>query len=152
MIGPHNDHLLINNGATAQDFAVCERILAHGIKGVIAELCLTNAAVMISYICTRQHDNIGDIVASSAELYMKPGTLRYADHADLDFEWGHTPLVTIEMTLTHPTLTTFFRIVFDDRFVGVDIHSTLFNEGIGTSLENQHRFVRALTDNLLLRR
>jgi len=151
MIAPQNDRLLVKNSVTAREFAVYERLLAHGIKRFISELCLTNAGTMITYICANQHDNIGDIIASSAELYMKPGTLRYAQNAEIDFEWGHAPLVTIDMNLCHPTLTTFFRIVFDDRFVGVDIRGALFHDEVGSTVENMGRFVRALAEALVVR-
>lgn len=148
MLAPSNDRLLTKSEATASEFAVYECLLAHAIKRFIAELCLTNAGTMISYICADQHDNIEDIIASSAELFTTPGSLRYAQHAEIDLEWGQAPLVTIDMQLCHPGLTTFFRIVFDDRFVGVDIIGTLFRDEVGTTLENMQRFVRSLADAL----
>jgi hypothetical protein len=151
MIAPQNDRLLVKNSVTAREFAVYERLLAHGIKRFISELCLTNAGTMITYICANQHDNIDDIIASSAELYMKPGTLRYAQNAEIDFEWGHAPLVTIDMNLCHPMLTTFFRIVFDDRFVGVDIRGALFRDEIGSAIENMRCFTRTLAEALVTR-
>jgi len=148
MIIPHSGRLLLKNSVTESEFAVYERLLAHAIKRFISELCLTNAGTMIAYICADQHDNIDDIVASSAELFLRPGALHYAQHSEIDFEWGHAPLVTIEMKLCHPVMTTFFRIVFDDRFVGIDIFGALFREEIGSAMENARRFVRSLADAL----
>ena len=151
MNAPQDDRFLVKNSLTAREFAVYERLLAHGIKRFISELCLTNAGTMITYICANQHDNIEDIIASSAELYLKPGSLRYAQHAQIDFEWGHAPLVTIDMKLCHPALTTFFRIVFDDRFVGVDIRGALFRDEVGSTLHNMRCFARTLAEALVPR-
>jgi len=148
MIIPHSSRLLLKNSGTEYEFSVYERLLARSIKRFISELCLTNAGTMIAYICADQHENIDDIVSSSAELFLRPGALLYAQHAEIDFEWGQAPLVTIEMKLCHPAITTFFRIVFDDRFVGIDIFGALFRDDIGSVIENAQRFVRSLADAL----
>jgi len=148
MILPKDDHLLLKAPATLREFAIFERLLARTIKKFISELCLTNAGAMIAYICADHHENIDDIITSSAELFLRPGTLRYAQNSEVDFEWGRAPTVTIDMEFCHATLTTFFRIVFDGRFVGVDIIGILFRDAFGTPQENTRRFVEALAEAL----
>lgn len=152
MILPQDDHLLLRAGANDREFAIFERLLARTIKKFISELCLTNAGAMIAYICADHHDNIDDIITSSAELFLRPGALRYGHSSEVDFEWGRAPTVTIEMEFCHPTLTAFFRIVFDGRSVGVDIVGILFRERFGAPPENLRRFVEALADAVELAR
>lgn len=152
MIVPQDDHLLLKQPISVREFAVYERLLARSIKRFISELCLTNAGAMIAYICADHHDNIDDIITSSAELFLKPGTLRYAQNSEVNFEWGHAPTVTIDMEFCHPNLTTFFKIVFDGRFVGVDILGILFRDRVGDAGENVRRFVEALADAVDLSR
>jgi hypothetical protein len=146
MIAPQDDHFLRKSEANAHEFLVYERLLASSLKEFISELCLTNAGAMIAYICADHHDNIDDIITSSAELLLRPGLLRYAQSSSIEFEWGRAPSVTIDMEFCHRSLTAYFRIVFDGQSVGIDIIGILFSEPAGDADENLRRFVGALAE------
>lgn len=56
-----------------------ERALAEGIKEVAAELRLVEVVDYIAFLRLERYGNLSDIVTSSAELFLKPGVLRFAN-------------------------------------------------------------------------
>ncbi|MCK0207911.1 hypothetical protein MWN33_07675 [Starkeya koreensis] len=103
-----------------------EKALAETLHGFLAELCLTNAGVVMAYLSGQQDGNIDDLIASSAELFLKPGQFHYARRAVIDSDWGLPPLVSIAMSFRRPELTAEFHIVFDADAIGVHIDSIDF--------------------------
>ena len=53
-----------------------EIIVAKAIENVVAELRMVDVADYVAYIKLERFANISDLVASAAELYFMPGTLR----------------------------------------------------------------------------
>ena len=126
-----------------------EKMLADNLRGFLAELCLINAGVFINYIEEEKGENINDIVASSAELTIKPGLLRYGRHATVESSWGFPPEVSIDLELHHASLAAFFRVVFEAQAVAVHLDGILFREALGEPDENLQRFANALAESRL---
>lgn len=123
-----------------------EKLLANALKQVITELAFTNAGLMLSYVSAGQESIIADILASSAEMSLKPGILRYGHHATSSAEWGTAPIMSLSLELHHATLSAFFRLVFDQFAIGVDIDSIRFARAAGTPEEDLACFAAALED------
>ncbi|MEP9368248.1 hypothetical protein [Xanthobacter sp. VNH20] len=123
-----------------------EKLLANALKQVITELAFTNAGLMLSYVSAGQESIIADILASSAEMSLKPGILRYAHQATSCAEWGVAPMMSLSLELHHATLSAFFRLVFDQFAIGVDIDSIRFARAAGTPEEDLACFAAALED------
>ncbi|MFC4173637.1 hypothetical protein ACFOYU_16500 [Microvirga sp. GCM10011540] len=123
-----------------------EKALAHGIKDVVAELCLTDANVIIAYICKELHANIDDLVQSSTELFFKEGTLSYGQSADVNFEWGKSPAVILDMEFVHHSVTVFFQLVLHGVYVGVAIQRILLSNKSGDPDLDLASFKSALVD------
>ena len=66
-----------------------EKVLADGIKEVASELRLIDATDLVAFIRTEQFGNIGALVSSSAELYFRPGTLRFGQSGDVPDLYAH---------------------------------------------------------------
>ncbi|MBS7556306.1 hypothetical protein KHC23_21985 [Ancylobacter dichloromethanicus] len=143
---PENNgcHRLDKESLSPLELLRYEHLLAETLRGFLTELCLTNAGVVIAYINARQDSNIDDLVASSAELFIKPGQLHYARKAVIDSDWGLPPHVSIAMRLRHAELTVAFHVIFDDHTVGVHIDSIEFVRALGGGAENLARFETAL--------
>ncbi len=133
----------------AAEILAYERILADGLRDFLFELATINGGTMVSYINNRQHAHLDDIIGSSTELILKPGRLHYSQHANVDFDWGKVPSVAIALELRDPRLTTYFRVVFGDDYVGVDISGIEFADEPGDSEESLGRFAEAVTDSRL---
>lgn len=123
-----------------------EKILAHSIKDVVAELCLIDASVIIAYICNNLHANIEDLIDSSAELFFKEGTLRYGHSADVNFEWGKSAAVVLDMEFVHPSATAFFKLILHGFYVGVTIQRVLLSNKSGDPALDLESFGNALRD------
>jgi len=146
MLPTSSDNLIVKQTSNMREFLVYEELLAHSIRPVISELYMVNAGAMVGYIFADQKANIDDIVSSSTELLLKPGRLRSGRAASVDLEWGQLPAVSISMEFHHASLIAFFRIVFEDRFVGIDIEGILYSEVMGDAEENRRRLAYALAD------
>lgn len=123
-----------------------EKALAHCIKDFVAELCLTDASIIITYICNNLHANIEDLVASSAELHFRDGALCYGHSADVNFEWGKSPAVVLDMEFVHQSATVFFKLVLHGFYVGVAIQRILLSNRSGDPDLDLQSFERALAD------
>ncbi|MFG1296604.1 hypothetical protein [Xanthobacter variabilis] len=103
-----------------------ETMLAMALREFVAELFFTDAGLLIGYINAGQANNIEDIVASSAERSLKPGSLRYGRHAMTHSDWGQPPTVSMDLEFHHHSLAIYFKLVFDATSVGVAIDSIDF--------------------------
>lgn len=123
-----------------------EKLLAESLKGFLAELCFTNAGIIMAYISANQDGNLEDILASSAELCLKPGLISYGHKATFESDWGLPPYVSIDLIFRHGGVHAHFKVIFDDNAIGVDIERILFSETLGDPQENLTRFAKALAD------
>jgi hypothetical protein len=144
-----NTHLLMRRSATEAQFAQSDKLLADALRGFLTELTMTDGEIMMSCVMQRQHANLADLIHSSFERVIKPGHLRYANSAAVDFDWGRAPSLAIAMELTHPSLTTYFRVVFEHAHIGVDVLGILFKEPVGNEEDNLQRFKRVVEDVVL---
>ncbi|TCT07935.1 hypothetical protein [Aquabacter spiritensis] len=123
-----------------------EQLLAESLRGFLGELCLTSSEVILAYVDGEQAENIGDLVASSAELTLKPGLLRYGRGATIDSTFGCPPELSIDLELHHASLAAYFRVVFEAQAVGVRMDGILFRDALGAPEDNFRRFAVALAE------
>lgn len=135
-------------GTSSSDSAILqyEEILAHAIKDVVAELCLADASIIVSYVCNGLHANIEDLIDSSTELFFHPGALRYGHAADVSFEWGKSPAVILDMEFVQPSVSVFFKLVLHGFYVGVAIQRILLSTRSGDEKLDLKHFATALND------
>ncbi|NIX78425.1 hypothetical protein [Microvirga terricola] len=123
-----------------------EEILARYIKDVVADLCLIDANILVSYIHRELHSNLEEMISACSELSFKKGTLCYAHGADMSFEWGGTPTVVLDMEFVHDPATVFFKIVLHGLYVGIAIQRVLLSGEPGNEAIDLGVFSAALAD------
>jgi hypothetical protein len=128
------------------ELLACEALLADGLKEFLSELAMVNGGVMVSFICNHHHANLDDIIGSSTEHRIKPGRLFYASEAEVDFDWGEAPSVSIAMELRDERLTAFFNVIFGGDHVAIDLNAVHFSGGPGSTRDNLRRFAAAVAD------
>jgi hypothetical protein len=133
-------------GKNHRQMIACEAVLADGLKEFLSELMMVNGGVMVSYICNNQHAHLDDIIGSSTERRIKPGRLHYGSHAQVDFDWGEAPSVSLAMELRDDHLTAFFRVVFGSDHIGIDLSGIHFSEAVDDPDEAVLRFSAAVAD------
>lgn len=128
-----------------------ERILAEAIAPVAAEIRLVDVSILARDIAQGKHGNIDDLVASSTELYFKPGTLRYGLRADVDLRWGTAPAVSLDLEFVHREVTVFFCLTLGSVKAAIDIHAVTVAGAAASPAENTERLRAALQDARLVR-
>jgi hypothetical protein len=134
----------------SDDLLPYEKILAQGLREFVAELCLTDAGVLVSYVCNNLHANIEDLIDSSAELYLKEGALRYSHAAWLDFEWGRSPAIVFDMEFISPPANVFFKLALHGFYVGVAIQRILVGDQSDQETFDPEAFAEAVNRSRLL--
>ena len=121
-------NFIAKRASNSEEILVYEKLLAEGLRDFLQELALVDGGLILSCVCRGQHANLDDIIGSSTEFTVKPGRLVYGNDAEVDFDWGTAPSVSLSIELRDDNLTTFFRVVFGGDFVGVDIRGIHFTE------------------------
>jgi hypothetical protein len=123
-----------------------EKALAAVAKELAAELRLTDVVDLITFIRTENHPNINDLVNSSAELYLKPGTLSYGWAAEVDMPWTGKPTVKLDLEFQHRQVTAFFKLILEPRQAGVELSHVEFEAPSETPTDNTMRLIEAVAD------
>lgn len=105
-----------------------EKVLANGIKEVVAELRLVEVADYVAFLRMDALGNIADLVESSAQLYLRPGALRFADGGDVHLGWGTVPTIDLDMEFRAPEVTVHFRLALSATNAAVHINYIAFAE------------------------
>lgn len=129
----------------SMDVQAFEEILACYMKDVIADLCLADPDIIMSYVNNQLHGNMDEIVTSSAELFFKDKTLSYAYAADISSEWGHPPCVVLDMEFVHEVVSVFFKLVLGEQYIGVHINRLLLDAGINKADFDAGCFSKVMT-------
>ncbi len=127
----------------------CEQVLAENVADVATELRLVNVIDLIFYVQAERAANLEDLVNSSAELYFKPGALRYAWSADLDVLWDARPAVSLNMEFCWRSTTAFFTLCLNSARAAVEIQHINFDAPCDEPQERLQRFVSAMLDSRL---
>jgi hypothetical protein len=100
----------------------------------------------VTFIRTENHPNINDLVNSSAELYLKPGTLSYGWAAEVDMPWTGSPSVKLDLEFQNRQVTAFFKLILEARQAGVELSHVEFETPSQVAAENTRRLVEAVAD------
>jgi hypothetical protein len=149
MLAPASDRSIWRSPQTVETLFAYERLLGEALRPVMAELTLVDAGLLVTCICQRQEAAIAELVDSSCELAVKPGALRYDGHADVTFEWGEWPRITLGLGFLCDGLEAHFRLVFGRRTLGIEVVGLIFGEPLADHDENLRRFAAALGDSRL---
>lgn len=144
MLVPENSPAIWRTKETEADLAGYEALLAEALKPLLAELVLLNAGVLVTCICNGHESSIADLVESSSELTLQPDRLRYGGHADVAFDWGEWPTVTLGLEFAGDRLEAHFRLIFGRRAIGIEVLCVIFRDAIGDHAGNLGRFAAEL--------
>ncbi|MEE1612585.1 hypothetical protein [Microvirga sp. CF3016] len=127
------------------DILALEEVLACNIKDVIADFCLTDAEIIRFYADNQLHGNMDEMVTSSAELYFKGETLSYGYVAHVSSGREDSTCVVLDMEFVHDSVTVFFKLIFGNYYIGVQISEVLLDATLRTSDFNPSDFERILS-------
>ncbi|MCK9910220.1 hypothetical protein MXD81_13830, partial [Microbacteriaceae bacterium K1510] len=90
-----------------------EKALGYGIRELASDLRLVEPADYINFVRTERFANIANLIASSAELFFKPGTIYFGHSGDVDVSWDQPPTVALDMEFRHMRVNVYFRLVLE---------------------------------------
>lgn len=105
-----------------------EKLVADAITPVASELRMLDAADLISLLRFEQFGNLSDLVASAAELYFLPGTVRFGAGGDYRLEWGSEPEIVLDLEIKPPGVTVYAQLALRNQSAGVEINHISFQQ------------------------
>lgn len=118
--------------------------LAAGLRDVATDLRLIDAIDLIGFVHRQDHSAIDDLVASSAELFFRPGALRYGMASRVDVGWKRTPSVRLDLEFQHESVTVFLCLTLEGKYPAVHIYHTIFSPPGGSLDEDTHALLQAI--------
>lgn len=98
-----------------------EKALGQGVRELASDLRLVEPADYAEFVRTERFANIANLVASSAELFFKPGTIFFGHSGEVDLKWDQPPTVALDMEFRHKRVNVYFRLVLEAQRAGVEI-------------------------------
>lgn len=127
-----------------------EKALGHGVRELASDLRLVEPADYINFVRTERFANIANLIASSAELFFKPGTIYFGHSGDVDVSWDQPPTVALDMEFRHKHVSVYFRLVLEAQQAGVEITYVAFDGASDEPDENTQRLIDAIADARLM--
>ena len=121
-----------------------EKLVAEAITPVASELRLLDAADLISLLRFERFANLSDLVASAAELYFLPGTVRFGAGGDYKLEWGSEPEIVLDLEIKPPGVTVYAQLALRNEDAGVEINHISFQQPSSDPDENTAFLERSL--------
>lgn len=129
-----------------------EKIVAEGIREVVAELRLVEVVDYVAFLRMDRLGNIADLVNSSSQLFMKAGTLRFSGDGDAHVTWNTPPTIELGMELRHAGVTAHFRLGLAAASASVTLTYLVFEEPDLSYEEQTERLIAAIAGARLDRR
>ncbi len=126
--------------------AAREAIVAKAIAPVVAELRLVEPADYVAFIRLEQFGCLADIVASAAELFFMPGTVRLGHDGDADLAWNSVPVIRLDLELRPRGVTVWASLTLGATHAGVEVSYVSFAEPDGDPEANSAFLARALNE------
>jgi hypothetical protein len=105
-----------------------EIIVARAIENVVSELRMVDVADYVAYIKLERFANISDLVASAAELYFMPGTLRLGHGGEAQICWATPPKIVLDLELRPRGATIYFTLALSDQHAEIDVNYVSFDK------------------------
>ncbi len=127
------------------------RKLSHkGLVTLASELLLVELVDYVVFVRTEQFANIANLVASSAELFFKPGTIFFGQSGEVDVTWDKPPSVALDMEFRHLQVNVCFRLILEGRWAGVEITYLSFGGAPDVPDDNARPLIDAIADARLV--
>lgn len=121
-----------------------ERIIADAIWTVASELRLIDVADLIAMLRFERYSDLADLVASAAEMYFLPGTIKLGIGGDFCLDWGGPPRVALDLEIRPKNVTIYARLMLEQDCGGIEVNHIAFDE----TLESQNDATAMLEESL----
>ncbi len=123
-----------------------ERILADGLASLAGDLLLVDATDYLVFLRTGRFTNVESLVKSSAELWFRPGTVRFGHSGDVMMDWAQAPCIALDMEFHNRGVHVYFRLSLGKADKFVDITYIWFDSARPNAGENTAQLSAAFAD------
>ncbi|WP_319532041.1 hypothetical protein [uncultured Cohaesibacter sp.] len=109
-----------------------------------SELRLIDVDHLISYIHSGAHGNIRDLVASSAELFFREGTVSYLDQASMVVTWSSVPRIVLNLEFRNDGVVARFEMLLTTSVTDITLRELTIEQAETTALAELDCLVDAL--------
>lgn len=103
-----------------------ERVVAEAIAPVATELRLVEPADYVAFIRLESFASLADLVASAAELFFMPGTLKLGHGGEAHLGWDSGPKIALDLELRPQGATVWFTLHLESDRAGVEVNYVSF--------------------------
>jgi hypothetical protein len=132
--------------ARVDEIEARERILAEGLAALAGDLVLVDAADYVVFLRTGRFTNVASLVKSSAELWFRPGTVRFGQSGDVEVDWALLPRIALDMEFHNQGVHVYFRLLLGKVDKVVDITYIVFDRARSNAGENTEQLSAAFAD------
>ena len=75
-----------------------------------------------------RHGDLADLVASAAEMFFLPGTIKLGIGGDYSLDWGGAPQVVLDLEIRPRGVTIYARLTLEQDHAGIEINHIAFDE------------------------
>jgi hypothetical protein len=104
-----------------------EKIVAEALRPVASELRLIDAGDLVSLLRYERWGNLSDLVASAAELYFLPETVRFGINGEYRLDWGTPPEILLDLEIRPEGVTIYVRLSLTNESAGIEITHIAFH-------------------------
>lgn len=104
-----------------------EKIVADAMCPVASELRLIEVADLISMLRYERHGDLDDLVASAAELFFLPGTVKLGIGGDYKLDWRGNARVVLDLEIRPRGVVVYARLTLEHDCAGVEIDHIAFH-------------------------
>lgn len=113
-----------------------EKVVADALWPVASELRLIEVADLISMLRFERHADLSDVVASAAELFYLPDTIKLGIGGDYRLDWAGDPQVVFDLEIRVTGVTLYVRLTLENYKAGVEIDHIVFENPSEDQAEN----------------
>ncbi|WP_096173694.1 hypothetical protein [Cohaesibacter sp. ES.047] len=120
------------------------RAIMWAFEDLGSELRLIDVDHLIAYIHSEAHGNIRDLIASSAELFFREGTVIYSDSADMVVEWGDAPRIMLDLEFRNAGVVVKFEMLLAASVTDINLQELTIEQPADSVLDELDCLVDAL--------
>ncbi|MBC7284384.1 hypothetical protein [Hoeflea sp.] len=121
-----------------------EKIVADAICAVATELRLIDVADLVAMVRFERHGDLSDLVASAAEMFFLPGTVKLGIGGDYSLDWGGRPQVVLDLEIRPRGVTIYARLTLEQDHGGLEINHIAFDDPQDDPQENTNFLATSL--------
>ncbi len=114
-----------------------EEVLGDLVKGVATELRLLDVADLIMYIRAGDFPTLGALIESAVSMYLKPGTLKFANSAEITADWGRAASVWLDFEFESDEVDASFALCLKASAATIQLRRIAFRDDQRIDLRRQ---------------